>query len=77
MTERPGGEKIAFMNEATKKWIDDASYETLLAKWRYAPSGDPMFQGENGDYYQRVMNEKGAGLTNEEKSRASKNIGWD
>ena len=44
--------------ESTKKWIDEASYQELLAKWRFAPIGDPMFQGELGEYFQTVMSRR-------------------
>jgi hypothetical protein len=43
------------MNEQTKNWIDSASYEQLLSKWRHAALGDIMFQGETGKYYSTVM----------------------
>ena len=33
------------MTKAQKEWIDSSSYETLLSKWRFAPSGDLMFTG--------------------------------
>lgn len=41
-----------------REWIDNASYEELLRKWRFAPVGDPFFQGEMGQYYSKVMAEK-------------------
>ena len=46
------------MTPEQKKWIDEASYEDLLRKWRFAPAGDPMFQGDTGEYYSKVMNEQ-------------------
>jgi hypothetical protein len=61
------------MNEQIKHWIDSASYETLLRKWRFAPVGDPMFQGETGDYYTKVMREK---RESADQAQASKNVGW-
>ena len=63
------------MTEEQKKWIDDADYETLLRQWRFGKTGDPLFQGETGEYYKKVMAEKrdadpvGA-------VAASKSIGW-
>ena len=57
------------------KWIDNATLEQLLAKWRFAPSGDPMFVGDIGKHFEDVMNRK----RKEEPGRwisASKNIGW-
>ena len=63
------------LTEKNKKIIDDKSYESLLSKWRFAPSGDPWFQGETGDYWGKRMAElktKDTGAA----VRASKNIGW-
>ena len=57
-------------------WIDNASYEQLLCKWRFAPIGDPFFQGAMGDYYAEVLSRR----RNEDPARhvqASKNIGWE
>ena len=57
-----------------KEWIDNATYQQLLSKWRFAPAGSSWFQGETGAYFQKVMAEKkaqnpGAAV------RASKNLG--
>jgi len=60
-----------------KKWIDDSSYETLLDRWRFSPSGDPIFQGEMGDYYKKVMFEKRDALPPGEAANCSKRIGWE
>jgi hypothetical protein len=59
-----------------KKHIDAMSYQGLLSKWRFAPIGDPWFQGETGEYWgerMKELNEKdpGGAVT------ASKAIGWD
>lgn len=62
------------MNERTKRWIDAASYEELLNKWRFASVGDPMFQGEIGEYYSKVMAEK---RKTADHIQASKSVGWD
>ena len=58
-----------------KAHIDGMNYKTLLRRWRFAPSGDPMFQGETGDYWGRRLAElrardPGAAV------EASKDIGW-
>ena len=58
-----------------RAWIDNASYEQLLFKWRNAPAGDPWFQGAVGDYYARVMKER-RNADPAEHVRASKSIGW-
>ena len=59
-----------------KNWIDNASYEQLLSRWRFGTIGDPMFQGETGDYDCEVMKKKRGEVGNEEHVRASKSIGW-
>ena len=62
------------MNERIKQWIDAATYQDLLRKWRFASVGDPMFQGEIGEYYSKVMAEKRKTANH---IQASKNVGWD
>ena len=62
--------------EAAKQWIDNASYEELLRKWRFAPVGDPWFQGELGEYYAKVLAAK-RDADQGEHVRASKAIGWE
>lgn len=59
-----------------KKWIDEATYEQLLSKWRSAPMGSPWFQGEVGDYYSQKMQERKKQVGDEAHSAASKRIGW-
>ncbi len=59
-----------------KQWIDNASYESLLERWRNAPAGSPWFRGEMGDYYANVMREKRSVVGDKEHTRASKAIGW-
>lgn len=62
------------ISETIKQRIDSMSYEQLLSMWRFAGVGDPMFQGETGDYFAARMKElrdKGA-----DHVGASKNIGW-
>ena len=65
------------MTESQKAWIDNASYEDLLQKWRYAPAGDPFFAGDVGDYYGKVMRKKKAAAGHDASVQASKNVGWD
>ena len=61
------------MNEQDKLWIDNASYEELLLKWRYAQLGDYMLQGETGEYFSKVMFTKKMTC---DHVQASKNVGW-
>ena len=63
--------------EEMKKWIDSASYEELLRKWRFAPAGSPWFQGEIGIYFDEVIRKKRKEIGDEEHTRISKAIGWE
>ena len=53
------------MTAEEKAWIDEACYEDLLRKWRFAPAGSPWFQGDTGQYYAKVMDEKKAAIGRE------------
>ena len=63
------------MTPEQKEWIDQASYEDLLRRWRFAPVGDPFFQGDTGDYYSKIMGELRAADPAGHVA-ASKSIGW-
>ncbi len=58
------------------KWIDQATYEQLFSRWRFATVGSAWFQGRVGEHYQKVMEEKRQALPPGEYSRISKQIGW-
>lgn len=60
-----------------KAWIDAASYEQLLDRWRFAPMGSPWFQGEIGEYYTRALGERRKAVGDGEHSATSKRIGWE
>jgi hypothetical protein len=64
------------MTPDQKIWIDTASYEQLLRRWRRAPAGDPMFVGDTGEYYGQRMIEKRAEVGQAAHVAASKSIGW-
>lgn len=51
-----------------KAKIDSRSYEQLLGLWRFAPLGDPWFQGETGEYWSKRMSDHVG---------ASKHLGWE
>lgn len=62
-----------------KAEIDGMSLKEMLSLWRFAPAGNEMFQGESGEYFSKVMNEKrnaSAINTPGEWTRISKEIGW-
>ena len=65
------------IDDKTKREIDSMTYEKMLRLWRFAPLGDPMFQGETGQYFSEVMKEKKSKLTDCEHVRVSKLIGWE
>ena len=58
-----------------KSHIDNMTYRGLLDQWRFAPSGDPWFQGETGQYWSERM----AKMRSEGADHvcASKAIGWE
>ena len=63
------------LTEKNKAHIDSLSYQQLLSKWRFAPAGDPWFQGETGKYWGERM----AAKRSEDPDgavRASKDLGW-
>lgn len=61
------------LTEENKKHINSLSYEELLSKWRFAPIGDPWFQGETGKYWGERM----AKLRGADHATVSKKIGWE
>jgi len=65
------------MTDAEKAEIDGQSYEQLLHRWRFAPLGAELFQGEKGDYYySKVMFAKRDALPHKDQVAASKIVGW-
>ena len=63
------------LTEENKKIIDDKSYTQLLSHWRFAPVGDPWFDGETGVYWSKRMGELRA--RGADHVSASKSIGWE
>jgi len=63
--------------EDLKAWIDAATYEQLLRRWRFSPPGDPAFRDRMGDYYAYVMAKRRAEVGNAEHVATSKRIGWE
>ena len=60
------------MIEEIKKEIDLMSHEDMAKRWRFSKIGDPIFQGETGDYFIDRFKILG-GFT----PTISKRIGWD
>lgn len=63
------------MTEEQKAWIDNASLFQLLRRWRFSDSGDPIFQGEIGEYYSKVMFAK-RDADPAAWTATSKQVGW-
>lgn len=68
-------ETVDNIDPVAQAWIDAASYEALLRRWRFAPlGGDPYLQGATGQYYGEVMAEKKS--NHPDPVAVSKLIGW-
>jgi len=61
-----------------EQWLENASYEEPLRRWRFAPVGDPAFahNGGTGKLFSEALARKKAELSNDEQVQASKNVGW-
>jgi len=64
------------MTDGQKAAIDSMSYYSLLQKWRFAATGDPLLQGDVGDYFSKVMRKRESELAPGEKVAISKELGW-
>ena len=64
------------IDQKLKRQIDAMDYETMLRRWRFSPSGDPMFQGEVGEYFKEEMFKKRDALSGAEQVKISKAVGW-
>jgi hypothetical protein len=61
-----------------KSHINSLDYRELLRRWRFAPIGDEMFQGETGKYWRQRMTElRQLPGGDELHTQCSKSIGWD
>ena len=58
-----------------KRKIDKMNYAELLAHWRFAPSGDPMFRGDSSKYFSDRMNKLRVANPSAAVA-ASKLVGW-
>jgi len=65
------------MKDGQRNWIDNASYESLLYRWRHADMGDVIFQNDAGDYYKKIMLKRKDELNSGQQVSASKSVGWD
>ena len=56
MNKNQEGEK---MTPEQKTRIDSMTQEELCRKWRFASVGDPLLQGDTGDYFSKRLKEMG------------------
>ena len=46
------------MTKADKEWIDNTPYKELLRLWKIANDTNPLFTGDTGEYFAKVLKEK-------------------
>jgi len=66
----------AITDEEMIMWIDEATYQQMLTRWREAPCGDQMMLGEIGEYFIEVLRQKRNQYTHDQQVMISKRIGW-
>lgn len=64
-------------DELMIEWIDNATYDQLLSRWRFSPIGSPFFSGKVGVHFTEVMRKRETEVGDAEHTAASKRIGWD
>ena len=57
-------------------WINGASLEDLLRKWRFQPPGSTLFCGRIGEHYAQTMASRRDELGLDAWTAASKKVGW-
>ena len=62
------------MDKELLEFINTASDEELLRRWRFAPAGDPIFIGKAGEAYVKAMKKLQA---TKGFSTISKRVGWE
>jgi hypothetical protein len=67
--------QLTYKDKEMIAWIDSASLYDLLKKWRFSSAKDPLFHGDIGDYYIKVMFGK-RNANPELWSAVSKQVGW-
>lgn len=68
--------KEASESDELLDWIDQASYEDLLRKWRFAPVADLLFVGAVGVHFVKVFEGKKKSLPSNVQVAISKKVGW-
>ncbi|KKL56644.1 hypothetical protein LCGC14_2243380, partial [marine sediment metagenome] len=75
MLDREFLDSLTEMTEEQKKWIDGATHEELLHRWRFSPAGDSIFIGVCGEYFSKRLRAK-RHVDPVEHSRLSHLMGW-
>ena len=65
------------MTQEQQDWIDGASYEDLLRKWRFEPIGSPWFTDKCATYFESAMRRARASAGVDGHVAASKSVGWE
>jgi len=60
------------MTDDEKKQIDEMPQYEMCKRWRYDTNNHPLFQGDTGKYFEKVLFEKKGGFTPE----ISRELGW-
>ena len=58
-----------------KAWIDNATPEEIMRKWRFAEAGSEIFQGEVGKHFAKTYGQMRSSL-GRDFTALSKKIGW-
>ncbi len=64
------------MDPVDKAWIDAASYEDLLRKHRFHPISHPLFMGDTGRYFTKILGQRYVEVGAAEATAISKRVGW-
>ncbi len=64
------------MKPEDRAWIDAAGYEDLLRKWRFHAIGHPLFMGDTGRYYSKILGQRRIEVGTIEAAAISKRIGF-
>ncbi len=67
---------VGIMNRSYYEWIDNATLEELLVRWRFGAVGDTIFCGHAGQYFKARM-EFLRSESPEEYTKISKRIGFN
>lgn len=61
------------LTDEVKAYISTLSYKDMLKRWRFGAIGDPIFQGESGNFWVQQMEIKRNFV---DHAGISKELGW-